>query len=103
MAILVPGEEFVSREPLLAIDNPLAPGASVFRLVVVDDDGNQSAPQELTVTVRRRIVRPPRGGGGGGELDPLDPRLVLDPRVVIGPRVTEPRPIDPRVIIRRPG
>lgn len=102
MATLVPGEEFVSREPLLPIENELPPGASVFRLVVVDDDGNHSAPQDLTVNVRRRIVRPPRGGGEFEPLDPRDPRVVLDPRG--RPRVvTEPRPLDPRVIIRRPG
>lgn len=31
--------------------NRLAPGAHVFRLVVVDDSGNQSAPRDITVNV----------------------------------------------------
>lgn len=59
----------VSRPP----GRPLAPGAHVFRLVVVDDAGNQSAPRDVTVTVAQ-----------GAATDTYAPNAVLDAPVTIG-------------------
>lgn len=59
--------------PVQAGTAHLAPGAHVFRLVVVDDAGNESAPRDVTVTVAT-----------GAAADMLAPNAVLDAPVTIG-------------------
>lgn len=58
MPVLVPGQTLASREPMLRVENALAPGSYVFRMTVVDDSRNESAPTEITVRVQRVVVGP---------------------------------------------
>jgi len=53
MPVLIPGRPFLSRDPVLLVENRLAPGAATFALTVLDEDGNVSAPAQLRVTVVR--------------------------------------------------
>ncbi len=85
MPILVPNQPLEQREPVLVVQNRLAPGRHRFTLVVVNARGVASEPDEVTVTVRRGGVV-----GPGVVLTPVD----LDP-VVLRP----PRPPQPPVVL----
>ena len=77
MPVLVPGRTLSSREPMLRVENLLAPGSYVFRLTVLDEARNESAPTELTVRVQRAPIGPVVGP-------------VVRP-VVVGPVLRDPR------------
>ena len=109
MVALIPGVPFEIGQPVLDVDGGLEPGAWTVELVVIDNDANESAPQRLRLKIadrpplpEPRPVRPgPRFPGGvfdtGGIFTPRRP-IPLDPDVVVRPR----RPLDPRILIRRP-
>lgn len=60
MPKLLPGRPVVTDEPVLKVDNELAPGAVLrFQLRVTDDDGNVSEPD--VVSVRVAPLRSPDG------------------------------------------
>lgn len=109
MVAFTPGTVVPSVKPEIVVDGALGAGAWVFRLVVVDNDSNESAPFDLTVTIAPRL-RPPVPDnhpttGGSGLPGPI-PRIPL-PNVVehvLQPTPAPvPTPVDPRLVIRRPG
>ena len=51
MPVLEPSKTFLSREPILLVENKLEPGRHLFELVCVDDAGNASKPAQIIVTV----------------------------------------------------
>jgi hypothetical protein len=53
MSLLTPNTPFISKTPLIRVDDKLTPGTLLFSLTVVDDSGNASAPAHLRVTVAR--------------------------------------------------
>ena len=59
MPILTPNTPFISKTPLISVDNKLAAGTFTFSLTVVDDSGNISAPAQLRVTVVKPITPDP--------------------------------------------
>lgn len=90
--MLKPGVPVTQDSPLLAVDNPLAPGRHRFQLEVIDTAGLVSEPALLVVSV----AAPPEPEPG-----PRPTRrgtVTLDPRVLT--RVAERRrivtPINPR-------
>ena len=52
MPVLTPGKPFMSRDPVLLVENKLAAGAATFALTVLDQAGNVSASAQLRVTVK---------------------------------------------------
>ena len=56
MAVLALNQPLTAREPVLVVENKLAPGAHRFSLVVIDDRGLESAPDVLVVTVRKPLL-----------------------------------------------
>jgi len=90
MVELVQGQVFRSPDPLLRVDNRLAPGTWRFRLVVIDNDGVESAPAELLVRVQQVVVPP------APTTDP--PRTVRIPPDVVRETVTVREP----VVVREP-
>ena len=60
MPVLKPDEPLETREPVLLVENELAPGTYTFRLVVVSSTGATSDPVDARVTVARgRITTDP--------------------------------------------
>lgn len=56
MPVLTLNRSVTTEEPVLLVENRLAPGPHLFRLVVVDDAGEASDPAERVVTVLDRSV-----------------------------------------------
>lgn len=56
---MVPNKPLIQANPLLLVENQLAPGLYRFRLVAIDAAGLESAPAEMIVTVNRPLPPPP--------------------------------------------
>lgn len=54
MAKLTPGKALVQPEPLLLVENQLAPGRYRFELVVISSSGKKSAPAHVDVNIVAR-------------------------------------------------
>ena len=93
MPVLVPQKPFRTLEPVLLVENQLAPGPHTFRLVVVDDSGVESAPVQITVEVRKPFTT-------GPGLIPTGP--ILTGSVRPGPILPGPGRTGP-VLIRLPN
>ena len=59
MPVLALNQPIEQREPVLVVQNRLAPGLHRFSLVVVNDRGVASQADLLTVTVRQAVVTDP--------------------------------------------
>ncbi len=80
MAKLQPGVPITQADPLLRVDNRLAPGRHRFQLEVIDDAGLVSDPALLVVVVAPLEEPGPRPRG------PIDPRIPLrDPTTRLTP------------------
>ena len=98
MPVLAPNQPIEQREPVLVVQNRLAPGLHRFSLVVVNDRGVASEADVLTVSVRRGLVvdpvRPPVPPVVVQPVRPPAPGPVIDPSrppvtgPVINPAVT---------------
>jgi hypothetical protein len=94
MTVLSLNKPFVTDVPTLVVENQLAIGAHVFRLVVVDDDGLQSDPFDATVqVVEGRTINPtlPITTIPVRPIDPIGPieqpvNPVIRGRTIIPPR-----------------
>ena len=58
MATFSVGQTITTREPLIAVDAGLRPGAHRFQLVVLTGDGRRSPPDAASVTVFERTIGP---------------------------------------------
>jgi hypothetical protein len=56
MPILGPNKPLTTKEPVLVIENTLAPGTYQFELVVLNGDGQPSVPAVIEVIVRDRLT-----------------------------------------------
>jgi hypothetical protein len=83
MPVLAPNQPIEQREPVLVVQNRLAPGLHRFSLVVVNERGVASAADLLTVRVRNALViepvRPPVPPGVVQPVRPPTPGPVIDP------------------------
>lgn len=75
MATLEPGVPLTQAEPLLKVDNRLAPGRHRFQLEVIDDAGLVSDPALLVVVVAPLVE--PEPFPGPRPRGPIDPRIPL--------------------------
>jgi len=62
MTVLTARKPFTSNEPVLLVENQLALGAHLIRLIVVDDEGLESDPFDATITVVEGRSTNPLGG-----------------------------------------
>jgi len=104
MAVLVPGQVFRSRAPMLPVENALEPGSYRFRLVVVDNEQNRSLPTDLVVRVVRTLQ--PVAPVGDATLrairpvSPLTTQRPTPPRAVAVAVAAAPRPAPPALSTR---
>ena len=61
MTVLKLNQPFIDDQPTLVVENKLAIGEHVIRLVVVDNDGQESDPLDWGLVVREGSVVPPVG------------------------------------------
>jgi hypothetical protein len=96
MAMLKPGVPVTQDSPLLAVENPLAPGRHRFQLEVIDTAGLVSEPALLVVSVA--ALPEPEPEREPGRTPFRRGTATLDPRILT--RVAERRrivtPINPR-------
>ncbi len=91
MVVLKPGVPVTQESPLLAVENPLAPGRHRFQLEVIDTAGLISEPALLVVSVEALPEPDPTPTVRG--------RMTLDPRILT--RVAERRTVTP-INLRKP-
>jgi len=90
MAMLKPGVPVTQDAPLLAVDNPLAPGRHRFQLEVIDTAGLVSEPAALVVSVAAPAEPDPGPGPtpiprGTATLDPRIPTPVTERHRIVTP------------------
>ena len=61
MPALSPNMPLTQADPVLLVENQLAPGRYRFQLVVIDTAGLESAPADMIVTVDAPPPSPPSG------------------------------------------
>ena len=86
MTVLKLNQPFADDQPTLVVENKLAIGEHVIRLVVVDNDGQESDPLDWALVVREGLVVPPVG-----------------PPIPVQPPIVSPIPVPPIIRTVTPG